>query len=288
MAADANRGYKSLSHLQSYPLISDITTSFTSSSICQRTVNMSSALYAGFITPISRVVQSADNFADANLTHLDSRFPVIKSVSAEDVFGYPRKLIAEEIMRGCDYAQEMQEFYESQVDERKGVVVQLMAGATTWLVVSTDVMAEIADFLVAVLTASVRAALWKVSINGNGAMSDGANAMMTNGTNAMMTNGTNAMTNGTNSMRTNGPNAMRTNGNNGMKDRTNGKRAMRYGTNVIFRGQEMYVIEEWGAVGMPVIEEGEEDNSTDGNGAMTDATNGNGSRADGGNEESGA
>jgi hypothetical protein len=230
MAADANRGYKSLSHLQSYPLISDITTSFTSSSICQRTINMSSALYAHCITPVSRVVQSADDFADANLTHLDSRFPVIKEVSAEDVFGYPRKLIVDEIVRGCYYAHEKQEFFKSQVDQRKGVVVKLRAGITTGLVVSTDVMAEIADFLVAVLKASVPAAVCKVYvpvINGNGAMSDGTNAIMTNGTNAM-------------------------------KDHTN------------------------------VIMEGEEDDRTDGNGAMTDTTDSNGAMTDGGKEESGA
>jgi hypothetical protein len=269
MAADANRGYKSVSHLQSYPLISDITASFTSSSICQRATNLSSAVYDRFITPISRVVQSADDFADANLTHLDSRFPVVKEVSAEDVkgmIGYPRKLIAEEIVKGSDYAHEKQEWvlhvYESQVDERKGLVVKLKAGVTTGLVVSADVMLEVADILVTVLKASVPAAVWKAAvpvINGNGAMSDGTDARTTNGTNAM-------------------------------KDRINGMRATRYGTNVTFRGQGIYVIEEWGedgtnvmfrGVGMPIIEEGGEEDDTDGNGAMQDATNGNGAMTDG-------
>lgn len=184
-----NQGYKSLSHLQSYPLISDITTSFTSSPLGQRTISLSTSAYSRFITPLSPYlsraypyVQSADDFADANLTRVDSRFPVVKEVSAEDVkgmIGYPRKLVAEVIVRGSDFAREKQEYvlriYEDEVAQQKGVVGKAKAGVTTGLVVSSDVMGKIAGFLASSVgrKASVPATNGANGANGNGATPNG-------------------------------------------------------------------------------------------------------------------
>jgi hypothetical protein len=169
-AAPSSPTYKSLSHLKSYPLVADSINTFTSTPLGQRTISLSTTAYCRFIAPLSPYlskaypyVNAADSFADSNLGKIDSRFPIVKEPTEQlksrvfDTVAYPRKVVAEVIVRGHDYAQKGQEYvfrvYEDEVakecanDTSAGVVKKAKAGVTTGLVVSSDLMGAIASYL---------------------------------------------------------------------------------------------------------------------------------------------
>jgi len=162
---------KSIEHLKSYPLVADGITTFSSHPIGQKTIALSSSAYSRLIAPLSPYlskaypyVNRADALADSSLEKLDSRFPIVKESTENlrsvvvDAVGYPRKVVAEVIVRGSDFAKEKQEYvfkvYDDEFskigeDEKKsaGYIPRAKAGVTTGFVVSSELMGAIATYL---------------------------------------------------------------------------------------------------------------------------------------------
>ncbi|KAI5858704.1 hypothetical protein BZA05DRAFT_11156 [Tricharina praecox] len=162
---------KSIEHLKSYPLVADGITTFSSHPIGQKTIALSTSAYSRFIAPLSPYlskaypyVNRADELADSSLEKLDSRFPIVKEPTESlrsvvvDAVGYPRKVVAQVIVRGSDFAKEKQEYvfkvYEDEFskmgeEEKKsaGYIPMAKAGVTTGFVVSSELMGAIATYL---------------------------------------------------------------------------------------------------------------------------------------------
>jgi hypothetical protein len=161
---------KSLEHLKSYPLVADGITTFSSHPIGQKTISLSSSAYSRLIAPLSPYlskaypyVNKADELADESLGKIDARFPIVKESTENikgvvvDAVGYPRRVVAEVIVRGQDFAKEKQEYvfkvYEDEFskmaeEEKKGgYIPKAKAGVTTGFVVSSELMSAIANYL---------------------------------------------------------------------------------------------------------------------------------------------
>jgi len=159
--------YKSLSHLKSYPIVSDSIRVFESHPLGQRSISLSQSCYSTFLAPItpylSRAapyVSRADEFADSNLGKIDNYFPILKEPTDEiknvvvEAVGYPKKLVGEVYLRGADYAKEGKEYvfkvYEDECSKSggtDGVIPKAKATVTTGLVVSSEIMGSLAAYL---------------------------------------------------------------------------------------------------------------------------------------------
>ncbi|KAF8543107.1 hypothetical protein BDD12DRAFT_727014 [Trichophaea hybrida] len=162
---------KSFEHLKSYPLVADGINTFSSHPIGQRTIALSTHAYSCFIAPLSPYlskafpfVNKADEIADSSLEKIETRFPIVKEPTDHlksvvvDSVGYPRKVVAEVIVRGQDFAKEKQEYvfkiYENEFskigeeDKKNGSYIpKAKAGITSAFVVSSDLMGAIAQYL---------------------------------------------------------------------------------------------------------------------------------------------
>ncbi|KAA8900443.1 hypothetical protein FN846DRAFT_144047 [Sphaerosporella brunnea] len=161
---------KTIDHLKSYPLVADGITTFSSHPIGQKTIALSTSAYSRLIAPLSPYlskaypyVNKADDFADESLGKIETRFPIVKEPTENlkshviDAVGYPRKVVAEVIVRGSDFAKEKQEYvfkvYEDEFskmgeEEKKGgYIPKAKAGVTTGFVVSSELMSVIANYL---------------------------------------------------------------------------------------------------------------------------------------------
>lgn len=159
--------YKSLSHLKSYPIVSDSISVFESHPLGQRSISLSQSCYSTFLAPLtpylSRAapyVSRADEFADSNLGKIDSYFPILKEPTDEirsavvGAVGYPKKLVGEVYLRGADFAKEGKEYvfkvYEDECSKgggTDGVIPKAKATVTTGLVVSSEIMGSLAAYL---------------------------------------------------------------------------------------------------------------------------------------------
>jgi len=162
---------KSIEHLKSYPLVAHGITTFSSHPIGQKTIALSGSAYSRFIAPLSPYlskaypyVNRADELADSSLGKLDSQLPIVKRSTENlksvviDAVGYPRKVVAQVIVRGSDFAKKKQEYvfkvYDDEFskmgkEEKKhaGYIPMAKAGVTTGFVVSSEFMGAIAVYL---------------------------------------------------------------------------------------------------------------------------------------------
>lgn len=162
--------YKSLNHLKSYPIVSDSISVFEKHPLGQRSINLSQSCYNTFLAPLtpylSRAapyVNRADEFADSNLGKIEKAFPILKEPTDEikskvtGTIAYPRKLVGEVYLRGTDFAKEQKEYvfrvYEDECSKlggdqgRNGYIPKAKAGVTTGLVVSSEIMGSLANYL---------------------------------------------------------------------------------------------------------------------------------------------
>ena len=157
---------KTINHLKSYPIVADSINTFSSTPLGQRTISLSTSAYSTFIAPLSPYlsaaypyVSRADDLADSSLSTVDSRFPIVKESTENlksmvvDTVGYPRRVVAEVIVRGQHFADEKKEYVfkvyadEQEKIEGEGVVGKAKAGVTTGFVVSSELMSAIANYL---------------------------------------------------------------------------------------------------------------------------------------------
>ncbi|CCX32265.1 hypothetical protein FPQ18DRAFT_313902 [Pyronema domesticum] len=160
---------KSFEHLKSFPVVADGINTFSSHPIGQKTIALSTSAYSRFIAPLSPYlsmtypyVNKADDLADSGLGAVETRFPIVKESTENiktviiDSVGYPRKVVAEVIVRGQDFAKEKQQYvfkvYEDEFsriagDESSGYIPMAKAGVTSAFVVSSELMGAIANYL---------------------------------------------------------------------------------------------------------------------------------------------
>lgn len=158
--------YKSLHHLASYPIISDSISMFKTYPLGQRSIEITHSAYCTFIAPLSPYlskatpyVARADELAESGLDKIDERFPIVKQPTEEikatvvGTIGYPRKLVGEVYVRGSGFARDTKEYvftiYDDELarQENAGYIPKAKAGVTTGLVVSSELMSVIANYL---------------------------------------------------------------------------------------------------------------------------------------------
>lgn len=177
-----SQSLKSVRHLKSYPIVADGINTFTAHPIGQRTVSLSASVYSRLVGPLSPYltyaypyVHRADDFADESLGRIESRFPIVKQptdlvkTAVINSVAYPRRLAADAIGRGHDFAREKQQHvckvYEDEFSKisggnanssanangaaagADGYIPLAKAGITSAFVVSSELMGAIASYL---------------------------------------------------------------------------------------------------------------------------------------------
>lgn len=169
---------KVLSHLKSFPLISDSLSTITSHPLGQRSLSLTATLSHRFLGPIapyllkvneiaSPYVSKADDLADSGLDKVEEKFPILKEPTenvrhrVEERVGGVREKV--EIGRGMMY--EGREYvlsvYQKELEKEgsKGYLPIAKAGITTTFTITADSI----HWLVDQLTAKKAAAEAKVN-----------------------------------------------------------------------------------------------------------------------------
>lgn len=148
-----------LSHLYSYPVISDSISTFKSNPYGAKSLDLTSAGYEKFGKPllpyfakpyeyVSPYVKKADSLGDSTLSTLDSKVPAVKKPTGElfdegkAIVFFPLKKTTE----GKDYVLGVWGGEKKKVGG-EGVVTYAKAGLATSLVVGTDVYNYVVTFL---------------------------------------------------------------------------------------------------------------------------------------------
>jgi len=148
-----------LSHLISYPLIGDSITTFKQNPIGQRSIALADSGYKAFAKPIlpylatpyqyvSPYLAKADSLGDSALSKVDETFPTVKKPTGElydDATGIAYFPIRKG-MEGKDYVLKT---YNSEVKKvgGEGIVTMGKAAVTTTLIVSSDALSWLSNFL---------------------------------------------------------------------------------------------------------------------------------------------
>ncbi|KAG9242566.1 hypothetical protein BJ878DRAFT_481903 [Calycina marina] len=148
-----------LSHLTSYPLISDSISTFKSNPYGAKSVSLSQQAYNKLASPllpylstpynyISPYVQRADTLGDSTLSTIESHFPLVKKPTGE-LFAEGKGLLSLPLVK----SQEGKEYVvktwsgEAKKTEKEGVVGWGKAAISTGIIVGADSLAWIAGFL---------------------------------------------------------------------------------------------------------------------------------------------
>ncbi|OJD32589.1 pathogenesis associated protein [Diplodia corticola] len=148
-----------VSHLSSYPVVSDLISTYKSNPYGQKSLDLSNAAYDRFGKPIvpylskpygfvAPYVQRADSLADNGLSEVEKRFPIVKENTSTikdrvvDVAFFPLRIAG----HGKDY------LYNTYSDEYQktggnGVITTAKAILSTELKITSDVLQLIADYL---------------------------------------------------------------------------------------------------------------------------------------------
>jgi len=148
-----------ISHLISYPVVSDSITTFKSHPLGQKSIAISASGYDTFAKPvipylskpytyISPYVTRADSLGDSTLSNIDSRFPAVKKPTSElydnatGLAFYPLKMAGD----GKEYVFGV---WGSEVKKvgGDGVVAKGKAAITTSLVVTSDALSWLSAVL---------------------------------------------------------------------------------------------------------------------------------------------
>jgi len=149
-----------ISHLTSYPVVSDGITTYKSNPYGAKSVSLALDAYQRFFVPVEPYLKGpysyiapylakADSLGDQGLTKLDSSVPVVKEETAvlkEKVQGvafFPFKLGAQ----GKDYVFKTFEEEKKKGGEEKGLVPLAKALWSTEVKVAADTFQFLADFL---------------------------------------------------------------------------------------------------------------------------------------------
>ncbi|KAF4301059.1 hypothetical protein SLS57_007911 [Botryosphaeria dothidea] len=151
--------FVSTQHLSSYPVVSDLISTYKSNPYGQKSLDLSTAAYDRFGKPIvpylskpygyvAPYVQRADSLADNGLSEVEKRFPIVKENTSTikgkvvEVAYFPLRVAGQ----GRDY------LFSTYNDEYQktggnGIITTAKAVISTELKITADVLQIIADYL---------------------------------------------------------------------------------------------------------------------------------------------
>jgi len=149
-----------LSHLTSYPVISDSITTFKSNPYGAKSLSLTSSGYEKIGKPllpylstpysfISPYISKADSLGDSTLSTLDQKFPVVKKPTgelyddAQSVVFFPLKKTTE----GKDYVWKTYSTEVKKVGGDGGIVTYGKAAVSTGLIISSETLSWLGAFL---------------------------------------------------------------------------------------------------------------------------------------------
>jgi len=148
-----------LSHLTSYPVISDSISTFKSNPYGQKSLDLTSQGYATFAKPIlpyfskpyqyvSPYVAKADSIGDSTLSKVDAKFPVVKKPTGE-LYDNAHSFAFFPLKKGAEGKDYILSTYNSEVKKvgGEGIVTLGKAAVTTTLIVSSDALSWLSAFL---------------------------------------------------------------------------------------------------------------------------------------------
>jgi len=151
---------KSLTHLKSFPLISDSLHSITSHPLGQRSISISSTAYEKFLRPFipyllkaneiaSPYVTKADDYADVGLGKVEEKFPILKEPTENvksrvtEQFGGAGRLVG----GGKEYVVGVYKTELEKENGTKGYLPIAKAGLTATFVITADSIQWLVDQL---------------------------------------------------------------------------------------------------------------------------------------------
>jgi hypothetical protein len=148
-----------LSHLFSYPVISDSISTFKSNPYGQKALSLSDSGYKTFAKPVlpylskpysyvDPYVKRADSIGDSTLSTLDSKFPVVKKPTGE-LYDNATGLAMFPLKKGKEGKEYVFGVYGREYKKvgGEGIVTYGKAAMTTGLIVSSDALSWLSEVL---------------------------------------------------------------------------------------------------------------------------------------------
>jgi len=151
-----------ISHLTSYPLVSDSLSAYLENPYGAKSVNLFNDAYKRFFTPVepylktpysyvAPYVQKADSLGDKGLSEVDSRFPIVKEETSslkEKVKGLPF-VPYDTFVSAHSYLLKTYEEQDKRNQGQKGVVPFAKTVIGTELKIAADTLGYLTGFIVA-------------------------------------------------------------------------------------------------------------------------------------------
>lgn len=148
-----------LSHLTSYPLISDSIQTFKSNPYGAKSIDLTSASYEKLGKPlipyfakpyqyVSPYVAKADELGDSTLSTLDSKFPAVKKPTGE-IYNETKSVVFFPLRKGFEGKDYVFGVYNGEIKKvgGEGVVTYAKAAVGTGLIVGSDLFGWLGGFL---------------------------------------------------------------------------------------------------------------------------------------------
>jgi len=148
-----------LSHLFSYPVISDSITTFKSNPYGQKSLDLTSQGYEKLGKPllpylskpyeyVSPYVKKADSIGDSTLSSLDSKFPVVKKPTGE-LYDNAQSVVFFPFKKGSEGKDYVFNTYHTEVKKvgGDGIVSYGKAAVATGLIISSETLSWLGGFL---------------------------------------------------------------------------------------------------------------------------------------------
>jgi len=148
-----------LSHLISYPLISDSISTFKSNPYGAKSIDLSTHGYNSLAKPVlpyfskpyqyvSPYISKADSLGDSTLSTLDSKFPVVRKPT-EELYSDGKAIVFFPLKKGTEGKDYVFGVYGSEKKKvgGQGIVTNGKAALATGLIVSSDAVGWLMSFL---------------------------------------------------------------------------------------------------------------------------------------------
>jgi len=152
-----------ISHLGSYPIVSDSVSYFKEHPLGKKSIAVSNTAYERIVKPFkpyivkvnhyaSPYVSKADSIADQGLGHLEAHLPIVKEPTDQlkgritSTVSYPKKAASDILKLGNEKKDYVLKVYSNEYSKMRGdqkglsVVPAAKAGVTTTIIVSANLM----------------------------------------------------------------------------------------------------------------------------------------------------
>jgi len=148
-----------LSHLTSYPLISDSISTFKSNPYGQKTLDLTTSSFNKFGKPVlpylykpyqyvSPYIAKADELGDSTLSTIDSKFPVVKKPTGE-IYNDGKSIVFFPLVKGNEGKDYVLGKYNGEVKKTgdQGIVGYGKAMVSTGIIVSSEALQWLSAFM---------------------------------------------------------------------------------------------------------------------------------------------